>query len=138
MKSLQRNAKSLSKDKGVWITNTGTFKTTKRATAENIGLPDFYNKRIIPKAIFSINKNPEQNYKAIFGLDFLCLNGIDFINRKKIIERGGVRIPLESCGGHKCKALVKKSISKNSYIPMTVREIVEHRNQETLREEQKR
>ena len=52
------------------MANTGTFETTQRATVENIGLPDFSNKRVIPEAIFSIKPNPKQKYKAIFGLDF--------------------------------------------------------------------
>ena len=86
-------------------------KRTKKATAENIGLPDFSNKRIIPKATFSINPNQEQKYKAVFGLDFLCSNGIDFINSMKMIDWEGLRIrPLKSYGGHKCKALDKKSL----------------------------
>ena len=67
---VEKHNMKLSRDDGRWTTNTGHFKTTQRATAENIGLPEFLNKRVIPEGIFSINPNPKQKYKAIFGLDF--------------------------------------------------------------------
>ena len=67
---VEKHNMKLSRDDGRWTTNTGHFKTTQRATAENIGLPEFSNKRVIPEGIFSINPNPKQKYKAIFGLDF--------------------------------------------------------------------
>ena len=76
--------------------------------------------------------NPKQKYKAIFGLDFLCANGIDFILSKKMIEWEGVRIPLECYVGHRSKASNKTEITDNSYTPMTVVQIINHKNQEHL------
>lgn len=68
---------------------------------------DIFNKRVIPEQIFSINPNAKQKYKAIFGLDLLCKNGIDFISSKKMIEWEGIRIPLENHGESKWNALEK-------------------------------
>ena len=84
---------------------------------------------IISKQTFSINPNEKQKYKAIFGLDFLCKNWIDFINSEKMIEWEGIRVPLENQDENKCNALEKKNISDNTYIPMTVEQIVNHDNQ---------
>ena len=40
-------------------------------------------------------------------MDFLCKNGIDFINSKKMIEWEGIRVPIEDHGENKCNALEK-------------------------------
>ena len=75
----------LVEDNGVWQTNTGSFKTKYKAVARNMKLPDFSTKQEIPTSELIINPNPNQKYKAIFGLDFLAAYGIDFLNSKEKI-----------------------------------------------------
>ena len=57
-------------------------------------LPQFSTKRKIEPTELSINPNSNKKYKAIFGLDFLIANGIDFINSKREIEWHGISISI--------------------------------------------
>ena len=84
----------ISDDNGRWVTNTGKFETQKKAKMINIGLPEFSNKRIIEEAEMSINPSKALKYKAIFGLDFLISNVIDFINSQEMIMWQGTGISM--------------------------------------------
>ena len=79
-KLVERHGLETEEDNGCWSTDTGRFNTSKKAVVQNMKLPNFTRKRIIKTSIFSINLNANQKCKAIFGLDFLVANGIDFIN----------------------------------------------------------
>ena len=85
---------SMSTDNGRWNTNTGLFKTNKKANILNMKLPRFSNKREIRNTVTVVNPNGSQKYKAIFGIDFLLKNRIDFIFSRGGIERQGISIPL--------------------------------------------
>jgi len=45
------------KDNGNWNTNTGQFKTNKRAIAMNITLPQWSSKRIIEQMKLAVNQH---------------------------------------------------------------------------------
>ena len=77
-----------------WNTNNGEFETNKKAVIDTIILPEFSTKREIKNTTVFINPNRNQKYKAIFGMDFLIKNGIDFLNSKKIIEWHGIGVPM--------------------------------------------
>ena len=58
-------------NKSTWDTNNGAFKTGKTTVADNLRFPQFTNKRKVNGSKFYVNKNVQQKYKIIFGLDFL-------------------------------------------------------------------
>ena len=55
-----------------------------------------------------------------------------------MIKWEGVRIPLEKYSGYKCNAIDKRTISNNSYVSMTIKQIIDHTEQDSLSNEQKR
>lgn len=138
----KRHKFELVKDVGVWNTNAGKFKTREGAKVKDLGLPEFSAKRTIPECTMSMNPNGDQKYAAIFGMDFLVANGIDFINSQGMIEWDGVRIPIDDGTRARkfqsCNALDKRNIADNQYKQMTASEIVELENQAHLSKEEKR
>jgi len=119
-------------DNGCWTTNTGRFETNQKAVIKNLKLPNFTRKRTIKLSTLSINPNETQKYKAIFGLDFLVANGIDFINSEEKIRWDGISIPMNDesyANDVKMRA--------NRYRSYTPEEIINFANQKHLTTEEK-
>ena len=110
----------LSRTNGVWSTNNGKFQTSHKATAAKIVLPEFSMNQEILETNRYVNTNTSQKYKAIFGMDFLIANGIDFINSKKMIEWHGIRVPMRgNTPENECEAQDKSKLADNKYMKMT-------------------
>ena len=107
----------LVEDKKVWQTNTGTFNKKYKAVARNMLLPNFLTKQEIPTSLLSINPNPNEKYRAIFGLDFLVAKGIDCLNSKEKIMWEGIGVPMRMIRAHigDWPALDKSKIKDNKY-----------------------
>ena len=74
------------------------FKTGKTTVANNLRFPQFTNKRKVNGSKFYVNKNVQQKYKIIFGLDFLIENKIDFLLSAGTIDWQGIQIAID--GNH--------------------------------------
>ena len=85
-------------DNSRWTTNNRQFDTNKKVKVKNIKLSQFSNKRVINSTTMSINPNGDQQYKAIFGLDFMINNQIDILCSSGEINWQGIRIPLNAKG----------------------------------------
>ena len=72
--------------KNTWDTNNGEFKTGKTTVTNNLRFLQFTNKRKVTRAKFYVNKNVQQKYKIIFGLDFLIENEFDFLMSAGVID----------------------------------------------------
>ena len=123
-------------DRGMWKTNSGNFKTTSKAVAGSLTLPQFSRNREIVGAEFYVNPNAKQKYKAIFGLDFLVEYGVDFINSERKVVWHGIGVPLDE-SKHESNVLDKSKITDNKYKEMSPKEVVELDNQKHLTGEQK-
>ena len=82
-------------NKSTWDTNNGAFKTGKTTVANNLRFPQFTNKRKVNESKFYVNKNVQQNYKIIFGLDFLIENKFDFLLSAGTIDWQGIQISIK-------------------------------------------
>ena len=82
-------------NKSTWDTNNGAFKTGKTTVANNLRFPQFTNKRKVNGSKFYVNKNVQQKYKIIFGLDFIIENKFDFLLSAGTIDWQGIQISIK-------------------------------------------
>ena len=128
-------------NKSTWETNNGAFKTGKTTVADNLRFPQFTNKRKVTESKFYVNKNIQQKYKIIFGLDFLIENKIDFLLSAGIIDWQGIQIAID---GHHVKEVNKeecqtngKSMKDNTYQKHTGPSVASHTNAKHISEKEK-
>ena len=81
--------------KSTWDKNNGEFKKGKTAVTKNLRFPHFTNKIEVDGSKFYVNKNVQQKYKIIFGLDFLIENKFDFIITSGVIDWQGIQIAID-------------------------------------------
>ena len=139
---VKRYAVKTKKDKGKWNTNTGQFKTTQIATAKNITLPQWSNKRTILQTELAVNPNSKQKYKAIFGLNFMLDNKFDILFSKETIEWEGIGILMyhqrEPRSENECNKLEQSTMQGNKYKFMKAKDITYLNNQKHLDKEKKK
>ena len=128
-------------NKSTWDTNNGAFKTGKTTVADNLRFPQFTNKRKVNGSKFYVNKNVQQKYKNIFGLDFLIENTFDFLLSAGSIDWQGIQISIE---GNNLKEENKeecqnhgKKMQSNTYQQHTGPSVASHKNALRLSEEEK-
>ena len=107
-----------------------------------IGLPQFSRKRTIASAELLLNPNNGQKYKAIFGMDFLLENGIDFINSRQEIAWKDISVSIhdlnkithnERTNNNKDK----EQMTSNTYRKSTASQMANHKNQAHLTQDRK-
>ena len=76
--------------KSTWNTNNGEFKNGKTTVINNLRFSQFTNKRKVNGSKFYVNKNAQQKYKIIFGLDFLIENKFEFLLNVGVIDWQGI------------------------------------------------
>ena len=98
--------------------------------------PQFTNKRKVNGYKFYVNKNVQQKYKIIFGLDFLIENKLDFLLSAGVVDWQGVQIAIN---GNDFTSQDKneyqnngKKLNDNAYRKHTSPSVVNHRNVEHL------
>ena len=74
------------KSNSTWNTNNGEFETGKTAVTKNLRFLEFTNKLKVDRSKCYVNKNVEQKYKIIFGLEFLIENKFDFLLSTRMID----------------------------------------------------
>ena len=77
---------SAKKSNSTWNTNNGEFETGKTAVTKNLRFLEFTNKLKVDRSKCYVNKNVEQKYKIIFGLEFLIENKFDFLLSTRMID----------------------------------------------------
>ena len=128
--------------KSTWDTNNGDFKTGKTVVTKNLRFPQFTNKRKVNGSKFYANKNVQQNYKIIFGLDFLIENKFDFILSTGVIDWQEIQISID---GNEFSKQDKnecqnngKQLNENAYRKHTSTSVASHKNVEHLSANEKK
>ena len=138
-KLVQEHNMEVEEDNSRWTMNNGQFDTSKKAKVKNMKLSQVSNKRVISSTTMSINPSNDQQYKAIFGLDFLINNQIDILCSSGEINWQGICIPLNAKGRQilECESYKRDKMQKNHYKAMTAKEIILLDNQQHLSNTQK-
>ena len=140
---LVRKHKLVTKNsKNTWDTNNGEFKTGKTTVADNLRFPQFNNKRKVNGSKSYVNKNVQQKYKIIFGLDFLIENKFDFLLSAGTIDWQGIHISInvndfKDDDKEECQNNGKK-MNDNTYRQHTGPSVANHKNAKHLSENEKK